>query len=70
MESRYSLHICLIYVLLDSENIVNMVFKEAILQEKSECVEFLLECGVSAVEDLDMLKLYEEVSKSSSYAKD
>ncbi|XP_048248278.1 transient receptor potential cation channel subfamily M member 1-like [Haliotis rufescens] len=47
----------------ESENIVNMVFKEAILQEKSECVEFLLECGVSAVEDLDMLELYEETKK-------
>ncbi|XP_046378889.1 transient receptor potential cation channel subfamily M member-like 2 isoform X1 [Haliotis rufescens] len=45
---------------VDSENIVKMVFKEAILQEKSECVEFLLECGVSAVEDLDMLELYKE----------
>ncbi|XP_046554742.1 transient receptor potential cation channel subfamily M member 5-like [Haliotis rubra] len=40
-----------------------MVFREAILQEKSECVEFLLDCGVSAVEDLDMLELYQKTNK-------
>ncbi|XP_046558522.1 uncharacterized protein LOC124267602 [Haliotis rubra] len=47
----------------DAENIVKMVFREAILQEKSECVEFLLDCGVSAVEDLDMLELYQKTNK-------
>ncbi|XP_067671762.1 transient receptor potential cation channel subfamily M member 2-like [Haliotis asinina] len=47
----------------DAENIVKMVFKEAILQEKSECVEFLLDWGVSAVDDVDMLELYQKTDK-------